>query len=165
VTCRQSTPGPGHCSNLNRNQLLNSRRKGRQGSHPRVQTVQAGRGPGGCQWTHRRGLNMASPLSRPRYGISYPISTKSLILERNLQYSYIPTLHWYHVRHQSFCLQCQSLYPKLQCDIVPDIESKLWYRVSILNIVPDIEGFFSMLKQYRVYKEGLVGASSISFPI
>ncbi len=77
VTGRQSTPGPGHCSNRRQ---LNSSRKGRQDSHPRVQTVQAGRGPGG--WTRRRALATWLVLSAapgPRYEISYPISTKSLI--------------------------------------------------------------------------------------
>ncbi len=40
-------------------------------------------------------------------------------------------------------------------------------RASKLNIVPgpDIEGFYSKSKQYRVYKERLFGASSISYPI
>jgi hypothetical protein len=65
----------------NRRQL-NSSRKGLQDSHPRVQTVQAGRGPGG--WTRRRALGCQSSVagvpSRPRYGMSYQISTKSLIL-------------------------------------------------------------------------------------
>jgi hypothetical protein len=38
-------------------------------------------------------------------------------------------------------------------------------RRSILKIVPEIEGFYSISKQYRVFKEGLFGASSISYPI
>jgi hypothetical protein len=58
-------PGPGYCSN--RKQLLNSSRKGRQDSHARVQTVQAGRGPGG--WTHpsRRGWNVAGMTYHTQY--------------------------------------------------------------------------------------------------
>jgi hypothetical protein len=126
VTSRQSTPGPGHCSN--RKQLLISSRKGRQDSHARVQTVQAGRGPGG--WTRRRRWNMASAPGRPRYDISYPISTKALISNEKIRYLYIPTLHRYRVRHQRFYVR--HLYiPILPHDIVIDIDTKLRYRTNI----------------------------------
>jgi hypothetical protein len=40
------------------------------------------RTPGG--WTHRRGWNVAGAPGRPRYGISYPKSTKSLISKGKL---------------------------------------------------------------------------------
>ncbi len=100
---------------------------GRQDSLPRVQTVQAGWGPEG--WTRRRALgcqcNVAGAPSLPRYGcyygILYPISTKSLISKENLRSPYIPILHRYRVRHQSFFKGCPYI-TILQYDIVPDIE-------------------------------------------
>ncbi len=59
---------------------------------------------------------------------------------------------------------------------MPDIESKLRYRRHIectktveveycSIIVPEMDVCFSILKQYRVYKDCLFGASSISYPI
>ncbi len=129
----------------------------RQDSQPRVQTVQAGQGPGG--WTHRRGWNVPSVPSRSlaRYGILYPISTKSLISKRNLQSPYIPILHWYHVQHQSFYLR----YPYiliLQYDIVLDIESKIrhWIHIKCTKSV-EIE----YRTQYRSFSFDIETISSV----
>ncbi len=98
---------------------VSSSRKGHEDNHARVQTVQAGRGPGGG--TRRRGWNVAG---RPRYGISYMILTKAFDIEENLWYPYIQTLHRYHGRHQNFPLRCPFIQI-LHYDIVPDIEEKL----------------------------------------
>ena len=107
---------------------MSGRRKGRQDSHARVQTVQAGRGPGG--WTRRRRWNVASAPGRPRYSISYPISTEALISNGKLRCLYIPILHRYRVRHQSF--YDRYLYITiLPHDIVIDIEKKIRYRTNI----------------------------------
>ncbi len=140
MTGRQSTPGPGHCSN--RKQLLNSSRKGRQDSHPSVQTVQAGRGPG---------LQEAGPIGgagtwpvRP----AAPGMTYRTLYRPNLGYftfdivisRYCNTI-WYSIPSKNF-----------------DIEYLLSVqRASKLNIVPDIDGFPTISKQYRVYKEHLFG--------
>ena len=107
---------------------MSGRRKGRQDNHARVQTVQAGRGPGG--WTRRRRWSVASAPGRPRYDISYPISTKALISNEKIRYLYIPTLHRYRVRHQSFYVR--RLYiPILPHDIVIDIDKKIRYSTNI----------------------------------
>jgi hypothetical protein len=156
VTSRQSTPGPGHCSN--RKQLLNSSRKGRQDSHARVQTFQAGRGPGG--WTRRRGWNVASAPGRTRYDMSYPISTESLISKRKLRYWYIPILHRYPVRHQRFYVRYLYI-PILPHDIVIDIERKLRYRTNIE--CPKTLGFENR-SRYRRFFFDIVSISSVMRP-
>ncbi len=123
---------------MNRRQL-NSSRKGRPDSHAKVQTVQAGRGSGGWSWLDpSAGLEYGRCAQPPRYGISYPISTKSLISKRKLRDPYIPTLHRYHVRVSttSKFLHSISLYP----DIV--LRYRTRYRIKT-----------SISYQYRVYTE------------
>ncbi len=187
VTSRQSdTPGPGHCSNRRQ---LNSSRKGRQDSRPRVQTVQAGRGPGG--WT-RHGRRAAGPGLPQPAGVTWPVRPAAPGMAYRTRYRHNL---WY--RRENFDIlisrHCTDIMydiqvftkfylrspyiPILRYDIIPDIESKLRYciyiyissvqRGSKLNIIPDIEGFSSISKQYRMYTEGLFGASSESllYPI
>jgi hypothetical protein len=62
---------------------------------------------------------VAGAPSRPRYDISYPISTKSLIsnLKGKRRYPNIPPLHQYPVRHQSFYLRYPYI-PIFSYDIV-----------------------------------------------
>ncbi len=153
MTGRQ-LPGQGHCSNRRQ---LNSGRKGHHNSHPRVQTVQAGQGPG--DWTRRRALGgcqciagVAGAPSRPRYDISYPISTKSLISKRERRYPYIRhcTDIMYDIKIFTFdiviFLYCNTILYSISNKIFDIAYISSVQRPLKFNIVPDIESFSPMSK-------------------
>jgi hypothetical protein len=119
----QKGSGTAHCAECDVS-ALSGRRKGRQDSHTRVHTIQTGRGPGG--WTHRRGWNVAGAPSR---GISYPISTKSLISKPSI--SLYPDIAPITCTISKFYLRYPYIPLILQYDIVPDVESKPRYRIHI----------------------------------
>ncbi len=167
---RQSIPGQDHCSNRRQ---LNSSRKGRQDSHARVQTVQAGRRPGDWSWLDpSAGLERGRCARPPQVWHIVPDIDKILDIEENTSRSIYPDIALISCSTTSKFLPSISLYPDISIryctryhqnfDIV-SISSV--QRASKLNIVPDIEGFYSISMQYRVYKERLFGASSISYPI
>ncbi len=160
VTGRQSIPGQGHCSNR-RQRTRNSSRKGRQDSHARVQTVQAGRGPGG--WTRRRGWNVAPDLAyHTRYQINrwYRSQNFDIIISSHC------TNIMYDIKAFAFDIlisrYCNTIsYPiSNKTSILYQYQMyKLLQRASKLNIVLDIDGVSSISMQYRMYKVHCFGAS------
>jgi hypothetical protein len=167
VTGRQSIPGQGDCSNRRQ---LNSSRKGRQDSYAKVQTVQAGRGPGGWSWLDpSAGLERGRCAQPPQVWHIVPNIDKIFDIEEKPSTSLYPD-NRYHVRHQSFNLR----YPYitiLQYDIAT--VSKLRYRIECTKRI-EIEleyrtryprFFFDIEPISSVQRWSFFLASSISYPI
>ncbi len=119
VTCRQSTPGPGHCSNTRQ---LNCSRKGHLDSHARVQTVQAGQGPGG--WTRRRALGchcyVAAAPGRPRCLIWHivPYIDKTFDIEEKNSISLYPDIAQISCKTSKFYLWYLYILTQWYCNTI-----------------------------------------------
>jgi hypothetical protein len=155
VIGRQSIPGQVHCSNRRQ---PNSGRKGRHDSLPRVQSHYYYRPPkrdkdqalGGCQCN----AGVAGAPSRPRYDISYPISTKSLLkfdIEEKSSISLYPDIAPISCTTSKLLPYRYSRYCNTILYSISNKNFDLEYissvqRPSKFNIVPDIEAFSSMPK-------------------